>query len=292
MVKLNIKKGNDSVFLFETTVEIPMEDLYAEIIPIFNGRLKVHRIAAEMEQLAAHGIFLPPNMQGLNEEQIEELKLKDEWQDKCIPSGGAVFNKDAIGRRNGQAPNEKMKEVLTKTIKEAQDMVHKKLVDANEVLTMARVQEAIDILRGAVTIVYPMGLPPHDPLRMEFENNEDLSGMQASKDVIELAEGSLWWAGKELLRGKKLGDFIGKNEKTKIVAKLQKKGMGAPAREPIVSPEDQKAMMLHAYKKQEEMKKLNEDSEDSYMDSDWADNNSLKRQFQGLNNIKWRPGAL
>ena len=25
-------------------------------------------------------------------------------------------------------------------------------------------------------IVYPMGLPPHDPIRMEFENNEDLSG--------------------------------------------------------------------------------------------------------------------
>jgi hypothetical protein len=32
----------------------------------------------------------------------------------------------------------------------------------------------------------------------------------------------LWWAGKELLRAKKLEDYIGKNEKTKIVAKLQK----------------------------------------------------------------------
>jgi hypothetical protein len=27
----------------------------------------------------------------------------------------------------------------------------------------------------------------------------------------------LWWAGKEILRGKQLKDFIGKNEKTKIV---------------------------------------------------------------------------
>lgn len=32
----------------------------------------------------------------------------------------------------------------------------------------------------------------------------------------------LWWAGKELARGKKLLDYIGKNEKTKIIAKLQK----------------------------------------------------------------------
>jgi hypothetical protein len=27
----------------------------------------------------------------------------------------------------------------------------------------------------------------------------------------------MWWAGKELLRGKTLADFVGKNEKTKIV---------------------------------------------------------------------------
>lgn len=55
-----------------------------------------------MEELAEHGIFLPPNMQGLTDEQIEELKLKDEWGEKCIPSGGSVFKKDDIGRRNGQ----------------------------------------------------------------------------------------------------------------------------------------------------------------------------------------------
>jgi len=40
------------------------------------------------------------------------------------------------------------------------------------------VQEALQILRGAVMIVYPMGLPPHDPIRLEFDNTEDLSGTQ------------------------------------------------------------------------------------------------------------------
>jgi hypothetical protein len=33
-------------------------------------------------------------------------------------------------------------------------------------------------LRGAVMIVYPMGLPPHDPIKQEFEDTEDLSGTQ------------------------------------------------------------------------------------------------------------------
>jgi hypothetical protein len=27
-------------------------------------------------------------------------------------------------------------------------------------------------------IVYPMGLPPHDPIKQEFEDTEDLSGTQ------------------------------------------------------------------------------------------------------------------
>ena len=46
--------------------------------------------------------------------------------------------------------------------------------------------------------------------------------LKAALEVIELDNASLWWAGKEIARGKKLSDFVGKNEKTKIVCKLQK----------------------------------------------------------------------
>lgn len=46
---------------------------------------------------------------------------------------------------------------------------------------MEMVKDALDQLRGAVSIVYPMGLPPHDPIRMEFEDLEDLSGTQVIK---------------------------------------------------------------------------------------------------------------
>jgi hypothetical protein len=64
----------------------------------------------------------------------------------------------------------------------------------------------------------------------------------------------LWWAGKEVLPEKKLMDYVGRNEKTKIVAKLQKKGQGPPAREPVFTEEDKKMMMAQAYKRQEELK--------------------------------------
>ncbi|KAK7925940.1 hypothetical protein WMY93_008250 [Mugilogobius chulae] len=250
---------------------------------------------------------------GSHRRSIVELKLEDAWEEKCVPSGGPVLRKDEIGRRNGQAPNDKMKEVLVKTIDEAKALISKvsflliciyfvnslyyrlvlvlsqKQAQANVCVTMDMVRDALDQLRGAVMIVYPMGLPPHDPIRMEMEDREDLSGTQASLQVVPEDECQLWWAAKEMQRGKKLQDYVGKNEKTKIVVKIQKKGQGAPAREPLITEEQHKHMMMHYHRRQEELKKLEAADDDSYLDSDWSDRQALKRQFQGLTNIKWGP---
>ena len=59
-------------------------------------------VVAEVELLGKHGVMLPPNMVGLTEEQVRELKLKDEFEDVCIPSGGSVFSEDPVGRRTGK----------------------------------------------------------------------------------------------------------------------------------------------------------------------------------------------
>uniref|UniRef100_A0A8D0ECC8 Cilia and flagella associated protein 298 n=1 Tax=Salvator merianae TaxID=96440 RepID=A0A8D0ECC8_SALMN len=289
MVLLHVKHSDESQFLFETTSSISIEDLTQEVTRIYNGRLKVQRICAEIESLAEHGIFLPPNMQGLTDEQIEELKLKDEWAEKCTPSGGSTFKKDEIGRRNGHAPGEKMKQVLKATVEEAKALISKKQVQANICVNMAMVKDALDQLRGAVMIVYPMGLPPYDPIRMEFEDKEDLSGTHAALEIIEEPEAQLWWAGKELKRTEQLSNYVGKNEKTKIIVKIQKKGQGAPAREPIISGEEHKQMILFYHRRQEELKKLEENDDDSFLDSEWADSHALKRHFHGVKDIKWRP---
>lgn len=49
---------------------------------------------------------------------------------------------------------------------------------SNIFVTEETIQDAMDKLRGAMMIVYPMGLPPHEPIRHEFENCEDLSETQ------------------------------------------------------------------------------------------------------------------
>ncbi|KAA0184494.1 UPF0769 protein C21orf59 [Fasciolopsis buskii] len=289
MVRIVLKRNDTAYFLLEVPASSTIEEILGLSCEIYNGFLKIHRICAEMDELAKHGVSLPPNMQGLTDDQILDLKLKDDWGEKCIPSGGYIECKDDIGRRNGKAPNEKMAQLIKRTIDEAKQLIKRDLVKQDRCMDKGTVKEALMMLQGAVMIVYPMGLPPHDPVRQELDNEEDLTGTHAAQEVIPIEEATLWFSGKEMLRGKLLSDYVGKNEKTKIVAKLSKRGTGAPAREPIIDEEQQKAMMSYYYKKQEEWKKLEANDEDSYLDSAWAESGQLKRQFHGLTNIKWGP---
>lgn len=64
--------------------------------------------------------------------------------------------------------------------------VFQKQVQANVCVNLEMVKDALDQLRGAVMIVYPMGLPPHDPVRMELEDKEDLSGTHVCSRVCML----------------------------------------------------------------------------------------------------------
>lgn len=291
MVIIHVKHNDQDQFLFETTLKASVDDVVTNITAIYNGRLKIDRICAEMEELAEHGTMYPPEILGLTEEQVQEMKLVDHWGDKCIPSGGFVEIKDPIGRRNGKQPLKDMQDVLKNSAKDAKNTISKNLVREGKCLTLKAIKDAIDLLKGAATIVYPMKLPPHDVIRMEFENIEDLTGTQASLEVIDPASAQLWFCGKEMYREQKtIGDYVGKVENCKVVMKISKRGQGVPAREPIMTEEQRKDMMMHAYRRQEEWKKLGQDEDDNYLNSEWADGGNLKRAFHGIKNIAWRPG--
>ncbi len=40
---------------------------------------------------------------------------------------------------------------------------------------------------------------------------------------------------------------------------------------------------------QEELKKIEADADDAYLGSAWADPQSLKRTFNGVGDVSWRP---
>ena len=101
---------------------------------------------------------------------------------------------------------------------------------------------------------------------------------------------TLWICSKECQPQKTIADLFGKNEKSKFVAKLQKKGQGAPVKESPIDEATHKEMLSYYHKKQEEMKQLEADNEDAYMNSPWADNRNLKAQLHGTGQIKWGGG--
>jgi hypothetical protein len=45
---------------------------------------------------------------------------------------------------------------------------------------------------------------------------------------------TVWWAGKQLEADKVIGEYVGKNEKTKVIVKVQKWGGQQPLREPPI----------------------------------------------------------
>eukprot|EP00633_Aureoumbra_lagunensis_P000870 CAMPEP_0197287834 /NCGR_PEP_ID=MMETSP0890-20130614/4601_1 /TAXON_ID=44058 ORGANISM="Aureoumbra lagunensis, Strain CCMP1510" /NCGR_SAMPLE_ID=MMETSP0890 /ASSEMBLY_ACC=CAM_ASM_000533 /LENGTH=143 /DNA_ID=CAMNT_0042757993 /DNA_START=474 /DNA_END=905 /DNA_ORIENTATION=+ len=139
-------------------------------------------------------------------------------------------------------------------------------------------------------MAYPMGLPKFDPVYLALESIDGLAGTQAEKALLDPTTAQLWCAGKEFNRATTVGQRLGQNEKTKVVAKLQKPGAGPPAREPVVSENERKAMMAHYFKRQEELKALAEANDDDYLASSWANPKALKSSLQGLSDSIVAPG--
>merc|ERR1719389_136895 len=164
------------------------------------------------------------------------------------------------------------------------------MVARKKALTAAMLEEAVSNIRGAVMIVYPMGLPDYDHVRMILEEREELEGA-AAMEYLDVEKTAMWCFSKELQPDKLLSDYVGKNDKSKVVAKLQKKGAGAPQREPIVSEEEQKAMIAFYHKKQQDQERMALEDEDAYMHSAWANPKGLKNAFNGMGEgIKWKAG--
>ena len=135
------------------------------------------------------------------------------------------------------------------------------------------------------------GLGDWEPIRVILEGEMD-QDPASNNEFLAVDSSSLWIVSKELQTGKIFSDYFGKNEKQKFVAKIQKKGTGAPQREPIVDSETHKNMLSYYHKKQEEMKVLENDNEDQYMNSAWANNKNLKASLHGQGEIKWKGGRM
>ena len=136
----------------------------------------------------------------------------------------------------------------------------------------------MDVFRGLMMMAYPgyHGLGEWEPIWLLLENKDNWHNNTDMSDFLDPKKCSLWAVNKEMNINKKFSDLFGKNEKTKLVCKIQSTGSGAPVREPTIDPETHKKMLSYYHKKQEEQKQLAEDNEDNFMNQGWADNTAMK----------------
>lgn len=253
-------------------------DVTTQAAELHNVRARVERLAGGIRELCKYGPMKHPEKHGMTEEQINALGSgkKD------------VTGADPLGMREGKAPDEKVIPVLMKCADEVEAAVSNEHAKRRNALDIDKIKELIMNVKGAVMMSYPMGLPEWDPIRMNLEDTEDLSGQEASKYVLEPDTAVMWFAGKKMDRGQPMNKYVGKNEKCMCKVKLTNKGGSAPQREPAVDADTQKKMMAYWHKKQEEQKNLEENNEDVYLNSSWANPKNMKSTISGVGNIKIR----
>eukprot|EP00830_Metopus_es_P015585 TRINITY_DN4531_c0_g2_i1.p1 TRINITY_DN4531_c0_g2~~TRINITY_DN4531_c0_g2_i1.p1 ORF type:complete len:347 (+),score=82.46 TRINITY_DN4531_c0_g2_i1:2-1042(+) len=292
MVQLIYKKTDQNQFLYSTTVLTPVEQVIRELVTINNLRIKLDRLCIAMEELAQKGPLKPEELRGLSnyEQYGDDLTVK-QGLEKMPPKVGAKQVEEKTNYRTGWVLDDEVVAMILKHVGEAKAVIHKDQVAKKVALTEKMLLDQIDILRGVIMIAYPgyHGVGVWEPARVILET-KDLEAFYNPDDVdfIEESTATLWYAGKELLRGKKLYDFLGKNEKTTVVVKITKSGTGAPVREPLIDQETHKKMLAYYYKKQEEAKKLDKDGEDAYLESPWANPKGLKNELHGVQDVKWK----
>ena len=137
-------------------------------------------------------------------------------------------------------------------------MIHKTQVDRKVCLNLPMMQEVLDIFRGLTMMAYPgyHGLGDYEPIKVILENREEWDEKMNLSDDLAVENCTLWIVSKECPPNKQFSDLFGKNEKQKFVVKMQKKGQGAPVREPLIDEATHKEMLKFYHAKQEEQKEL------------------------------------
>lgn len=219
-------------------------------------RLKLDRLATALEDLAAKGPLKPEGLRGLNEEGYEEyLKGEDitvtDGLKMMPPKVGVRFVKDDSHYRTGWLLSEDMTQKMLEQATKMKKLVHKDRVAAKEKMELPPMQEEVDVTRGLMMMAYPgfHGLGDWEPVWVLLENKEEFDANLHNSDDLKVEDTVLWCVNKELQLGKVFSDYFGKNEKSKMVIKVTKRGGGAPQREPLISEDEHKKMLAYYHKK-------------------------------------------
>lgn len=240
MVVFNLEASKDVNFLYETSCNAGLTEVIEDIACIHNCIIRINCIVEVLKDLVKNGPM------------------------------------DDDGERHNP-PTENV-DILERAISDANEAVSPEWAKKKVLFTPERVSDALAHLSGAITIVYPQGLPPSEPIRKILEG-DDVEG------EFDPQTCQLWWVRKSLQRGKLVGEYLGNNERVTANVKLTDIKSGPPPKDMSMSQEAQIKLMSIARKKAEEFKKMEKDDDDSYLNAAWANPNNLKNQFQGIQDV-------
>ena len=282
MVVFHIKNGEEDGFLYEVSCETSVDVAIREIVQIWNLRIRLGQLSGGLTELAMYGPMKKPDKVGLD--------TVEEKYNGAVIDKNEHYQPDPTGNRTGNGVGPQLSETFERVIVDTRTVLDPNLVKRRQAVSLANLQERLDNIRGATMMAFPMGLPEWDTIRLTIESEQGLDGTAASTQLLDEATAELWVASRMFDRNTKISDRLGRNDKTKVIGKLQKPGAGAPGREAVVNEEEKKAMMAHYFKKQEEEKRMAESSEDDYLHSSWADPKAMQRSMRGMGDIKGLPG--
>jgi hypothetical protein len=295
MVLLHFKIGEKNQFIIDLPSSTQITDVIKQGITVNNLRCKIDSLCMCIEELLKHGPLKTEETRGLKEtEHLEEENLEEKYRSKKTPMPpkvGTKFNEDKTNQRTGWILEDDITSKAMQAVTDAKEYISYLRAEKRKVTSVEELNNHIQLMYGAVMICYPAyhGLGDWEPCKVIFEDKTDiLRKDEPNQDYFQFESTCIWYAGKELERPKLLSDYIGKNEKTKIIVKFTKKGSGAPVREPLIDKETHSKMLSYYYKKQEEQKKLEGESEDSYLDSQWADPKGMQKQLYMKGDISWK----
>lgn len=85
--------------------------------------------------------------------------------------------------------------------------------------------------RARVRMAGRNGMENPTPYMYRYRNSDSLDLLQG-REALQPGDAELWFAGRALAPDAPLSARLGRNDKTRVVVRLQRRGLGAPAREP------------------------------------------------------------
>jgi len=257
MVMLKVKgKGENDVFIYETPVAASVDAVVRDVVEISNLRVRLRCYVTSGQELAR--------------------TLKCDGLKQACEAAAAVISGDEA-------------------------LVHRRPC------VRSVLEEHVRLIRGATTTANPADAGVSvDDLRKQLENSdEDSDDVQIRKqctlqillddpvsadarELLDPATAVMWFASKQLSRDRTLADFLGRNEKTTALVKVTPTDTHPPVKEPPVDTQTQRDMMAFWFRKQEEEKRLKEDDDIHWNNSQWADPNAMRATFQGLKDLRIR----